>query len=72
MKRAEIERLMNLNGQHMIALVINKDDPLGILCYLKRDYLVDYTGHRINARADIWGYLSFKNGKPVRFAWEEK
>lgn len=75
MKRIQIESYMKQKGLRTIDLVLNENDPLGIYCELKGGFLCDYTGHRINRNADVWGYLDFRDcGKnyrePVRVAFE--
>ena len=69
MLRAQIEQYMKTRGMHQISLVINKDDKLGIYCMLRGGKLVDYTGHVVDRKKDIWGYLDYINGNPVRKEW---
>lgn len=69
MLRAEIETLMKSKGQKHINLVMNENDHLAVYCFLQGGYLVDYTGHRVDRKKNIWGQMRFENGKPVREAF---
>ena len=67
MKRIDIEAMMKEQGRKCIALVYKETDPLGVFCELKNGYLTDYTGHRVDRKMDIWGYLKFEDlGKGYR------
>ena len=75
MKRIDIEAMMKEQGLKSIDLVYKETDPLGMFCELKNGYLYDYTGHRIDRKIDIWGYLKFEDlGKgykePVRVKFD--
>lgn len=69
MLRSEIETLMKQKGQSTIALVLNKTDQHGVYCCLKGGYLVDYTGHRVDRKKDIWGKITWHEGKPRRVSF---
>lgn len=70
MLRIDIEQFMKKNKLEHISLVCNESDKLGIYCYLSGGYLVDYTGHRVDRKKNIWGFIKYENGKPTRIAWE--
>ena len=69
MLRKDIENYMKEKGQKYIVLLTNKDDELGILCWIQTGVLIDYTGHRVDRKANIWGRIDFVEGKPQRIAW---
>lgn len=69
MLRAQIEEYMKINNIHQIDLVINKDDKLAIYCTLQGGKLKDYTNHVIDRKKEIWGYVEWKNGTPIRKEW---
>ena len=71
MLRAEIEQIMRQNGQRQVDLVINETDLLAVWCELKSGKLYDYTGHVVNRKVDIWGFLKWENGKSKRVSWQE-
>jgi hypothetical protein len=48
---------------------MNENDHLAVYCFLQGGYLVDYTGHRVDRKKNIWGQMRFENGKPVREAF---
>lgn len=67
MKRIDIETMMKEQGLKFIALIYKETDPLGVFCELQNGYLTDYTGHRVDRKMDIWGYLKFEDlGKGYR------
>lgn len=67
MTRSRLETLMKENGFKSLVIVINESDPLGINAVLKGGVLYnEYTGHRIDRKATIWGYITYTEGKPVR------
>lgn len=67
MKRLEIEQMMKQQGQKTIGIVYNENDELGVYCELKNGFLYDYTGHRVDRKKDIWGYLKYEDlGKGYR------
>lgn len=74
MYRKEIEEKLKAAGQKDIGIIYNKDDNLGVYCELKGGFLTDYTGHRVDRKKDIWGYISydFTGGypKPVRVKFD--
>ena len=69
MLRAQIEDYMKLNNIKQIDLVYNEDDKLAIYCTLRAGKLYDYTGHVVDRKKDIWGYLKWTNGTPERRKW---
>lgn len=71
MKRADIEQWLKKNGQNTIVLVYNQTDKLGVYCELKGGFLCDYTGHRVNRAANIWGFVAWENGQPSHIPFEE-
>lgn len=71
MLRADIEKLLKSKKQTQIDLILNEKDLLAIYCTLQNGYLTDYTGHRVDRKKDIWGYLKWENGKSTRVAWEK-
>ena len=75
MKRIDIEAMMKEQGRKCIALVYKETDPLGVFCELKSGYLCDHTGHSVDRKMDICGYLKFEDlGKgykePVRVKFD--
>lgn len=66
MLRVEVESLMKQKNQNSIVLVLNEQDKLGIYCELKGGFLCDYTGHRVDRKKDIWGYMEWNKGKSSR------
>ena len=75
MKRIDIEAMMKEQGLKSIDLVYKETDPFGMLCELKNGYLCDCTGHRVDRKMDIWGYLKYEDlGKgykePVRVKFD--
>ena len=75
MKRLDIENIMKEQGQKSIGLIYKETDKLGVYCELKGGYLCDYTGHRVDRKMDIWGYVKFEDlGKgyrePIRIKFE--
>lgn len=67
MKRLEIEQMMKQQGQKTIGIIYNESDELGVYCELKNGFLYDYTGHRVDRKRDIWGYLKYEDlGKGYR------
>lgn len=69
MLRAQIEQYMKTRNITQIDLVINKDDELAVYCMLRGGKLIDYTGHVIDRKKDIWGYLEWTNGNSRRKEW---
>lgn len=61
---------MKKNNLKHLAIVLNESDKLGKLCFLSGGFLVDYTGHRVDRKKNIWGFIKYDNGKPIRVAWE--
>ena len=61
MKRIDIETIMKKQGRKCIALIYKETDPFGVFCELQNGYLTDYTGHRVDRKMDIWGYLKFED-----------
>lgn len=59
MLRADIELNMKKNGLKNIDLIYHKDDKLGKHCFLQGGYLMDYTGHRVDRKMNIWGYIEW-------------
>lgn len=72
MKRKEIETLLKQAGRTHISIVYNPTDPLGMHCQLKGGILHDCYGHRVPINQEIWGVITYENGKPVRYPIEEK
>lgn len=70
MLRAEIETYMRENGLKNINLVYNEDDDLAVYCFLQGGYLVDYSGHRVDRKKNIWGYMKIENGEITRYPFE--
>lgn len=70
MKRQELEKQMKEKGIKQIDIIINESDPLAIYCSLVGGVLKDYTGHVVNRKIDIWGYLYWKEGKRARVPFE--
>lgn len=72
MKRNEIEQYMKANNMKHWVIVINESDPLGVGVELRGGFLYDiYTSRRIDRKVDIWGYINYKEGKPVRFPFNK-
>lgn len=69
MLRAEIETYMKTNNMKHINLVYNENDKLAVYCFLQGGYLVDYSGHRVDRKKNIWGYMVFENKMPVRYSF---
>ena len=69
MLRAQIEEYMKLHNMTQIDLVINKDDKLAVYCMLQGGKLKDYTGHVVDRKKDIWGYVEWQGGNPIRKEW---
>lgn len=69
MLRSEIELLMKEKEQKSINLIYNKDDHLACYCFLQGGYLVDHTGHRVDRKKDIWGYMVYEDGQPIIYAF---
>lgn len=59
MLRKDIEVMMKTKKQKSITLVYNKNDKLGMYCFLSSGYLVDCWGHRVDRNKDIWGYIEW-------------
>lgn len=57
MLRKEIEDLMKKNKQTCIAIYLNDNDELAMLCMLQSGYLVDCWGHRIDRKKDYKWFL---------------
>ena len=75
MLRKEIEDLMKINKQKRIDLMFNREDTIGIYCFLQGGYLMDYTGHRVDRKRDIWGYIEWDgkgNADKVSFDNKER
>lgn len=75
MLRKDIEELMKSRKQKDICLIYNKEDKLGVYCFLQGGYLMDYSGHRVDRKKDIWGYIEWDNagnGDRVDFANAER
>lgn len=70
MKRQELEEKMKAKKIEQIDLILKEDDKLAIYCRLVGGKLKDYTNHVIDRKADIWGYLYWKDGKSKRVAFE--
>lgn len=71
MMRNEVEQLMKTKNIKSWVIVMNEHDPLGVGVELRGGFLYDiYTDHRINRKANIWGYIEYKEGKPVRFPFQ--
>jgi len=68
--RIDIETYMKKNNLKHIVIVLNESDKLGKLCFLTGGFLTDYTNHRVDRKKEIWGYIDFKDGQPIRVAWE--
>lgn len=71
MKRQELEKRMKQQGVTQIDLIINQADKLAIYCKIVGGVLKDYTGHAINRKIDLWGFLEWKDGKSTRRAFEQ-
>lgn len=71
MMRSELEARMKQLGLKHIVIVVDEHDPLGMFCELKGGFLVDYTGHRIDRKKNIWGYLTWPNQIPARHPLSE-
>lgn len=72
MKRNEVEAFMKSRGMKSWVIVINEHDPLGVGVELRGGFLYDiYTDHRVDRKVDIWGYIAYKEGKPVRFPFAQ-
>lgn len=56
MKRQDIEKIMKQKKQKYIVLYYNEGDKLGKLCSLSGGILMNYSGHRVPLKQDIWGY----------------
>ena len=69
MLRNEVEAWMKKQGLKTLGIVLNETDDLGIYCELKSGILYDYTGHRVDRKANIWGYITYEKGKPIRHAF---
>ena len=69
MYRKDIEQYLKKHNITQIDLVIDKDDKLAIYCKVKNGKLYDYTDHVVDRKRDIWGCLIWKNGKPIRIAF---
>lgn len=61
MYRVEIEAMMKAVGKKCLGIVYNETDKLGVFCELKNGILYDYTGHRVNRKINIWGYIAYKD-----------
>lgn len=75
MLRIDIEKMLKAKGAKSITLVYNKNDKLGMYCFLQGGYLVDCWGHRVDRKKDIWGYLDWDgkgNADRVDFATQER
>lgn len=72
MQRKDVETWMKAHKLSDIGIVFNESDELGVYCELRQGILYDYTGHRVNRQANIWGYLEYVNGKPIRHAFQEE
>ena len=66
MKRQEVEQLLKGLNLDRISLLINENDNLAVYCTLTSGVLKDYTGHVVDRKIDLWGYLRWQNGKPTR------
>lgn len=71
MLRANVEKLMKKSGVKQIDIVKNVADELAIYCTLQGGYLMDYTGHRVDRKQDLWGYLKWTDGKSRRIPFSE-
>lgn len=70
MLRIDIENYMKKNNIKHIGIILNESDKLGMFCSLSSGFLVDYTGHRVDRKKNIWGFIKHENGRPIRVAWE--
>lgn len=71
MLRKDIEQYLKEKKLSQIDLVINKDDKLAIYCSIQAGVLKDYTGHVVDRKKDIWGFLKWENGQSKRISWQE-
>lgn len=72
MLRSELENKMKNAGIRSMVIVLHKDDPLGACVELKSGILYDmYTGRRVDRKVDIWGYIRYEDGKPVRYPFAQ-
>ena len=69
MLRADIEQFCKDNKIETIDIIYNEADKLAVYCRMKNGKLYDYTDHVVNRKANIWGYLKWKDGKSTRVAW---
>ena len=70
MLRSEIESFMKQNNMTFITIVYNATDELGVYCDLRSGYLYDYTGHRVDRKKDIWGWIEWTgNGNANLRSW---
>ena len=59
MLRKDIETMMKAKGKKSIVIIYNKNDRLGMYCFLQGGYLMDCWGHRVDRKKDIWGFMEF-------------
>lgn len=69
MLRTDIEKYMKENKLDQIDLIYNKQDKLAVYCLLKNGKLHDYSGHVVDRKINIWGYLSWANGSSTKVEW---
>lgn len=69
MLRADIEAFCIKNKITTIDIIYQESDKLAVYCTMKNGKLYDYTNHVVNRKANIWGYLKWKDGKSTRVAW---
>ena len=70
MIRADLEKIMKERDIKTISLIFNENDKLGKYCYLQSGILMDYTGHRVDRKKDIWGYMEWNNGESSRIKFQ--
>ena len=71
MIRKDIQDFMTKRNIKSIGLVLNESDELGTYCSITGGILMDYTGHRVPIKKDVWGAVVYKNGQPVKMPWNK-
>lgn len=72
MMRNELEAYMKAANMKRWTIVINENDPLGVGIELRGGILYDvYHNRRVDRKVNIWGYIDYPEGKPVRHPFEQ-